>query len=257
MMPLWRWPNSWPADGREMFARYNCLGCHAIDPKGPRTTGHIRVYYPSDKKALAPPVLYGEGRKVQPLWVQGFIQQPIPLRPWLKVRMPTFGLDDTEVQVLSDYFIALEPKEHPFRGVNPAAINHKDAAQGKKLLIGYKCLQCHVLEEIPKGKNPDELAPDLSLAKTRLRPQWIEEWLRNPQGFQPGTRMPNFFFYDEKEDENGDEVLDKNGDPVLDYTNDTAKANAAQIQDITDYLMILNPADAERMWNEQLKTRIQ
>ena len=26
--------------------------------------------------------------------------------------------------------------------------------------------------------------------KDRLRPQWIEHWLRNPSRVQPGTRMP-------------------------------------------------------------------
>jgi len=242
------------SDGREMFARYNCLGCHEYDRKSPRSSGHIRAYYPSEEKALAPPVLHGEGRKVQPLWVQDFIQEPIPLRPWLKVRMPTFGLDDKEVQVLSDYFVALEPKDHPFYGVNPATIDKHAIAQGKQELIAYKCLQCHVLDEIPAGKNPDELAPDLSLAKSRLRPEWVEEWLTNPQGFQPGTRMPNFFFYDELEDEEGELVLDAKGDPKLDYTNETAQANAEQIQAITDYLMVLDPAEAKRMWAAQLKT---
>ena len=242
------------SDGREMFARYNCLGCHAYDKNSPRTSGHIRAYYSREEKALAPPVLYGEGRKVQPLWVQGFIQHPIPLRPWLKVRMPTFHLNDHEVQVLSDYFESLEQKDHPFYGVNPAAINKASAEQGKKLLLGYKCLQCHVLGGIPKGKNPAELAPDLSLAKSRLRPSWIEEWLTNPQGFQPGTRMPNFFFYDEMEDENGDPVLDKNGEPKLDYTNETAQANKEQIDHIRDYLMVLDPVEAKMLWSKEIAT---
>jgi hypothetical protein len=37
------------------------------------------------------------------------------------------------------------------------------------------------------------LAPNLELAKRRLRPDWVEAWLRNPQALQEGTRMPNFF----------------------------------------------------------------
>jgi mono/diheme cytochrome c family protein len=242
------------SDGREMFARYNCLGCHEYDRKSPRSSGHIRAYYPAEEKALAPPVLHGEGRKVQPLWVQHFIQQPIALRPWLTVRMPTFGLDDKEVQVLSDYFVALEPADHPFYGVNPSTIDKQAIAQGKQQLIAYKCLQCHVLDEIPAGKNPDELAPDLSLTKSRLRPEWVIEWLTNPQGFQPGTRMPNFFFYDELEDEEGEVVVDDKGDPALDYGNETAQSNAEQIQAITDYLMVLDSAEAKKMWAAQLKT---
>ncbi len=236
--------------GREMFARYNCRGCHAIDPGAPRSSGHIRAYYTHEEKALAPPVLFGEGRKVQPLWVQGFIQRPITLRPWLEVRMPTFGLADNEVETLSDYFIALEEKAHPFYGVDPGALDPVSVAEGKKLLMSFKCLKCHVLgEEIPPNKSPNELAPNLALGKTRLRPSWIDEWLTDPQGFQPGTRMPNFFFFDELEDENGDEVLDANGNPKLDYTNETAQDNFAQIHKLRDYLMTLDAAEARRMWS--------
>jgi len=237
--------------GREMFARYNCRGCHKIDPGAPRSSGHLRAYYAGEKKALAPPVLMGEGRKVQPLWVQGFIQHPIALRPWLQVRMPTFGLSDEEVETLSDYFIALEEKDHPFYGVDPSGLDPVSVAEGKKLLMSFKCLKCHVLgEEIPKDKAPNELAPNLALSKTRLRPSWIDEWLTDPQGFQPGTRMPNFFFFDEAEDENGDEILDANGNPKLDYTNETAQANFAQIHKLRDYLMTLNAAEARRMWSK-------
>jgi hypothetical protein len=92
----------------------------------------------------------------------------------------------------------------------------------------------------------------LSLAKSRLRPEWVEEWLRNPQGFQPGTRMPNFFFYDELEDEEGELVLDKSGEPMLDYTNETAQANAEQIEHLTDYLMVLDTSEAKKLWRKQI-----
>jgi hypothetical protein len=45
--------------------------------------------------------------------------------------------------------------------------------------------------------NPDKLnwGPDLSLAKERLEPEWIAEWLRDPQSLSPGTKMPGFFGY--------------------------------------------------------------
>ena len=37
------------------------------------------------------------------------------------------------------------------------------------------------------------LAPDLSLAKKRLKPDWVEKWIEDPQGLQEGTMMPTFF----------------------------------------------------------------
>ncbi|HLF19615.1 MAG TPA: hypothetical protein VI704_02385, partial [Bacteroidota bacterium] len=37
------------------------------------------------------------------------------------------------------------------------------------------------------------LAPDLAKAYTRLKPEWIVDWLKDPSRLQPGTRMPTFF----------------------------------------------------------------
>jgi hypothetical protein len=45
---------------------------------------------------------------------------------------------------------------------------------------------------MPEGE-PADWAPDLMLAKTRLKPEWIKKWLLDPQSIQPGTKMPKFF----------------------------------------------------------------
>jgi hypothetical protein len=52
--------------------------------------------------------------------------------------------------------------------------------------------------QLPAG-SPADWAPNLELAHDRLQDEWIVEWLRDPQKWQPGTRMPAFFFtYDEE-----------------------------------------------------------
>ena len=33
-------------------------------------------------------------------------------------------------------------------------------------------------------------APNLAMTKDRLRPEWVVEWMRNPQAIMPGTKMP-------------------------------------------------------------------
>ena len=45
------------------------------------------------------------------------------------------------------------------------------------------------------GGTPADWAPNLELAHARLQDAWIVEWLRDPQKWLPGTRMPGFFFY--------------------------------------------------------------
>ena len=74
--------------GRALVRRQNCVGCHEIEGDG----GDYRTVV--NDPTLAPPPLTPEGAKVQPDWLYAFIQAPITIRPWLNVRMPTFGLDD-------------------------------------------------------------------------------------------------------------------------------------------------------------------
>ncbi|MCI0339902.1 MAG: c-type cytochrome [Planctomycetales bacterium] len=59
----------------------------------------------------APPVLVGEGDKVQPKWLFGFLKAPEMLRPWLKTRMPTFPLSDDQANALAEFFVAAAWRE--------------------------------------------------------------------------------------------------------------------------------------------------
>jgi hypothetical protein len=31
------------------------------------------------------------------------------------------------------------------------------------------------------------------MARGRLKPEWISDWIAKPDSIQPGTRMPNFY----------------------------------------------------------------
>jgi cytochrome c2 len=65
---------------------------------------------------------------------------------------------------------------------------------GAELFEKAKCQSCHPTSNaIPPGKTPDDLAPNLQLAHERLRPDWVLQWIADPQKIFPGTRMPAFF----------------------------------------------------------------
>jgi hypothetical protein len=89
--------------------QYNCIGCHEIENRG----GFIRKYY-EQNPTLAPPILNGEGEKVQSNWLYGFLNQPVPIRPWLQVRMPTFGFSAVNANALVDYFTGLSKVQNPY-----------------------------------------------------------------------------------------------------------------------------------------------
>jgi mono/diheme cytochrome c family protein len=177
-------------EGRRLMHQYNCVGCHEIENRG----GFIRKYY-EQNPGLAPPILNGEGEKVQAHWLFGFLKEPIPIRPWLALRMPTFNFSDQEANALVAYFNGLSKVEVPYAYFDDRKVpkEHLDAS---RILFGkdyFNCLSCHQQGE-KKPEGPSEgWAPDLNLARNRLSPAWIIKWLQDPQKVQPGTKMPSFF----------------------------------------------------------------
>lgn len=197
--------------GEKGVENLGCRNCHVIDDAG----GLIRDRYMTldergnvveDQTALAPPVLTGEGFKTQPPWLYQFLRRPGPLRPWLTVRMPTFPLGvpiETVAGGASDprdrateivhYFSAAANKPYPFLFPSEAPPPDSVLAESRKLFDAMGCLKCHFTGTIPADRPREQLAPDFALAKRRLRPDWIDFWLYDPQVFQPGTKMPTFF----------------------------------------------------------------
>jgi hypothetical protein len=178
-----------------------------------------------------PPVLAGEGRKVQSPWLFQFLRAPVVLRPWLKTRMPTFPLGEADAERLTRYFPNRDGEPYPFQFLPekeeaslaakerklPGRLDHAAAIFNSKTV---NCGQCHVRgKEKPPG-DPSGWAPDLSLAQARLRPGWIRRWLDDPQKVEPGTKMPTFF---------------PEGD--LRYQEFFAAPREAQIDGLVDFLM--------------------
>ena len=177
-------------EGRRWMHQYNCIGCHEIEQRG----GFIRKYY-QENPTLAPPILNGEGEKVQSPWLFSFLKAPFSIRPWLRLRMPTFGFSDQETHLLVSYFNGLSKLEVPYAYFDEGKVprEHLDAARVLVSKDYFNCFSCHQQGE-RKPEGPEEgWAPDLNLARNRLNPNWIIKWLQDPQKVQPGTKMPSFF----------------------------------------------------------------
>ncbi len=173
--------------GRRLTQHYNCINCHKIEEIG----GAISAVL--DGEGMAPPFLLPEGSKVQEEWLHSFLKSPATIRPWLKVRMPTFGLSDAEVTTISNYFLGLHKQTLGLRDYRDRAPDPKYVAAGRRLFEDLQCLSCHYTGAVPEGREPADLAPDLSMASTRLKPEWVDSWIAMPDSIAPGTRMPNFF----------------------------------------------------------------
>jgi mono/diheme cytochrome c family protein len=185
-MPARSARNDFLVAGRTLVHRRNCVGCHVIEGDG----GDF-VKLVADP-SLGPPLLTPEGARVQPEWLYAFIRGPITIRPWLSVRMPTFGLDDQNLNGVIRYFGSLANSVGPFQ-THEVVRTSSTGADGKQLFELLKCQQCHVLGAIPKDQPTANLAPDLRMAPDRLQPDWIVQWLQKPSDILPGTRMPAFW----------------------------------------------------------------
>ena len=206
--------------GRLLAAKLNCQGCHLLEGKG----GKVREIL--EDPGMAPPPLEGEGAKVQDTWLYHFLRAPTPVRPWIHFRMPTFGLHHEELIRLVRYFTLLAGEERLFeeeKALTEEKPHAETIAEGKKLFDLLQCAKCH---EPSRGAalGASFLAPDLTLSKERLKPQWVVDWLKDPQVLQEGTMMPTFFPEGES--------------PLPDvFEGDALK----QIQAIRDYLMQYHP----------------
>ena len=137
--------------------------------------------------------------------------------------MPTFGLDDQNVNRVISYFGSISNNMVPFETHEVVRASNLEAT-GKQLFEKLKCQQCHVLGAIPKDQPTSNLAPDLRMASERLEPDWILQWLKNPAAILPGTRMTSFWPQD---------VYPKSLYPELGGEAD------AQIRAIRDHLLTL------------------
>ena len=236
--------------GRRLVRDSNCRGCHVIGDRG----GTIRAVKASQLEALAaedvfgdfdpttvasealalsPPLLYneeariGEGARVQSHWLHEFLRDPSdPVRPWLEIRMPTFGFTELELNTLTHYFASLDLVPYPFEP--QADIDPETATIGADLFRKWECAKCHVVGGRLPNQPPENMAPDLGMVRARLRPGWIKSWLEDPQRIQPGTRMPQSF--PERPEDNA-------------YPDILGGKQQAQIEAVTQYLLTLGPGE--------------
>ena len=208
--------------GERLVFWNGCRNCHVVEKRG----GKIRDLYNDESLTFAPPVLTGEGAKVQPEWLFGFLKGPVPLRPWLSIRMPTFHFTDADATELVHYFAAASNKSFPYLTADAPALTGQKAQEAEQLFKELQCINCHVLGQLRPGQDPGSAAPNLLLAKHRLRPDWIPLWLKNPQALLDGTRMPSFWDFSDEAHPTSPSKL---------FGSDAK----AQIEALRDYLMHL------------------
>jgi mono/diheme cytochrome c family protein len=182
-------------EGRKIMSQRNCRGCHVVNRNG-RAIGAL-----IEDPNFLPPDLTPQGERAQSPFLFHFLKDPtvMKIRPWMSVRMPTFGFTDQEAATLVAGFAAEgnEPQFETMRGHMPPPQN---VAIGREVYAMLRCQQCHSIAPVDPANPPvpnvadtTSLAPNLTLSKLRLRHDWIADWIRRPDEMIPGTRMPTNF----------------------------------------------------------------
>ncbi|MBI5473711.1 MAG: c-type cytochrome [Ignavibacteriae bacterium] len=208
--------------GRRVAIAYNCQQCHQLEKSGAHITSII------EEPAFHPPIITGEGAKVQEPWLYSFLKQPTPvgqtnsIRPWVPTRMPTFQFSEEEIGKLQKYFLGLSNQEFELRDYASFRPDPQLFPVGKQIFDDFQCLKCHPSGNVKAGGDvsTSDLAPNLAKAAGRLKPEWVVDWLADPAKIQEGTRMPTFF--------------PDGQSPLPDVLNGDAKK---QMQAIRDYVM--------------------
>ncbi len=185
--------------GRQILERYRCQACHLIEPTTDPTN-------PTPHRGPAPDLTH-TGAKLSAPWLFSYLADParFSLRPWLTTRMPNFGLSVAERNTLVRYFAARDGRQLlADDGAIPGGLSAKnfapvDLAVGGVVFNMLQCDSCHGDKSPESGlelQQTPQPAPAYHLARQRLRPDWVVEWILDPHAESPHTAMPANFLAD-------------------------------------------------------------
>ena len=188
-------------EGWWIVRKYNCMGCHQLIP-GQKTSLMALPRYQEAQEQL-PPKLLTEGARVDPQWLLRFLANPSlsdndtnrnGIRPYLQVRMPTFSFSENELGKLVRFFQALSQQPFPYIPEQRPMLTAQETNMARSLFSSpaAPCLKCHATGDPTHDRTAT--APNFLQAKGRLKPDWVERWIIDPQAISPGTSMPSGLF---------------------------------------------------------------
>ncbi|HWX55553.1 MAG TPA: c-type cytochrome [Verrucomicrobiae bacterium] len=177
--------------GRQLLARYGCARCHSITQP--------------DGAALAAtddsPPLGHIAEKTSREWLFAWIKNPQAYAA--SATMPNFQFTDQQASDIASFLIAQStPSGSAPPQVSTQAVSATPAApagqEGASLYGTTFCSSCHAIQNAAGNTVGGDLGPELTRIGSKVNPDWLRRWLKDPQAYDPRTQMPHYRF-DEKQ----------------------------------------------------------
>ena len=189
--------------GRQLLAELNCQGCHHLPG--------------IERPAMLGPDLSSIGTKVSREWIYKWLKEPRTIaddngntvingyETEDEPRMPKFRLAEDELRGLSAYLSVQKAKPLVAYNIDPRVVaawskNPELASQGELRFRQMFCSTCHSLAVTRAGETKligGDIGPELTKVGSKVKPEWLIAWLRDPQSYLLHTRMPRYGWSDE------------------------------------------------------------
>ena len=169
--------------GRNLLARQGCVHCHTV--KLPDGT--------TMKATDDPPSLSHVADKTTREWIYAWLKDPQAYAS--TSTMPNFKLTDDDARDMSAFLIA---NSTPLPGdtATLSARPSSDPAAGASLYGESFCASCHAVQNAAGNMVGGDVGPELTRVGNKVKPEWLQAWLRNPRNYDPRTGMPHYRFND-------------------------------------------------------------
>ncbi|HEX5270263.1 MAG TPA: PA14 domain-containing protein, partial [Gemmataceae bacterium] len=168
---------------------FNCYACHVRGKVGGPTEETNKLFVTTQPEmgdeGRVPPPLDGAGAKLNPDYLRQILDGGAHDRPYMHTRMPGFGLAN-----LGKLPEALAADPSPAAAAVTFAVPEAKVKAAGRFLVGAQALSCFKCHTFAGQKAEGVQGIDMTLMTRRLRRDWFQSYLLDPQKVRPGTRMP-------------------------------------------------------------------
>jgi mono/diheme cytochrome c family protein len=171
--------------GRSLLSHYGCVHCHTVKLSDGTTM----------KATDDPPSLSHIADKITREWIYAWMKDTSAYST--TTTMPNFKFSDDDARDISAFLIA---NSTPITGdqISIAQKPSSDPSAGASLYGESFCASCHAVQNAAGNMVGGDVGPELTHIGNKVKPEWLQAWLKNPRIYDRPTEMPHYRFTDQQ-----------------------------------------------------------